>query len=46
MCLNTRFQCDALISFHKSKLTNYVGSLSADKMDAVNNALRIALAVE
>jgi len=38
--------CDALISFHKSKLTNYIGSLSNDKMKAVNNALRIALAVD
>jgi len=38
--------CDELISIDKTKLTNYIGSLSADKMESVNNALRIALAVE
>jgi len=38
--------CDDLSSIPKSILTNYIGSLSADKMDAVNNALRIALAIE
>jgi mRNA interferase MazF len=36
--------CDALISINKSKLTNYIGSLSDVKMQAVNIALRIALA--
>jgi len=38
--------CDELVSIDKTKLTNYIGSLSADKIEAVNNALRIALAVE
>jgi len=38
--------CDELVSIDKTKLTNYIGSLSADKMESVNNALRIALAVE
>jgi mRNA interferase MazF len=38
--------CDALISVQKSLLTDYVGALSADKMEAVNTAIRIALAVE
>jgi mRNA interferase MazF len=37
--------CDDLSSIPKSILTNYVGSLSDDKMKAVNNALRIALAI-
>jgi len=37
--------CDELVSINKSKLTNYIGSLSDEKMEAVNNALRIALAV-
>jgi len=37
--------CDDLTSIPKSILTNYIGSLSAGKMEAVNNALRIALAV-
>jgi len=38
--------CDDLISLPKRILTNYVGSLSDTKMEEVNNALRIALAVE
>jgi mRNA interferase MazF len=37
--------CDELLSIPKSLLTNYVGSLSADKMEEVNAALRIALSV-
>jgi len=36
--------CDELISFPKSILTDYVGSLPDDKMELVNTALRIALA--
>jgi mRNA interferase MazF len=35
--------CDALVSLHKSLLTDYIGSLSAAKMQEVNVALRIAL---
>jgi len=38
--------CDDLTSIPKSMLTDYIGSLSAVKMEEVNNALRIALAVE
>ena len=37
--------CDDLISLPKSILTNYIGILSASKMDLVNAALRIALAI-
>jgi mRNA interferase MazF len=37
--------CDELISIRKTLLTNYVGSLSSAKMEEVNTALRIALAV-
>jgi mRNA interferase MazF len=37
--------CDELLSIPKSMLTNYIGTLPAVKMDAVNAALRIALAV-
>jgi mRNA interferase MazF len=37
--------CDDLVSIHKSLLTDYVGTLSDDKMELVNTALRIALAV-
>jgi mRNA interferase MazF len=38
--------CDDLISIPKSILTNYIGSLSQEKMRSVNNALRVALAIE
>ncbi|GMO42412.1 MAG: hypothetical protein Pg6C_03920 [Treponemataceae bacterium] len=37
--------CDELISLPKPLLTNYVGSLSTAKMEEINAALRIALAV-
>nr|AGS52783.1 hypothetical protein [uncultured bacterium contig00142] len=37
--------CDALVSLPKKILTDYIGSLSADKTEEVNDALRIALAV-
>ena len=37
--------CDALVSIPKSMLTNYIGTLPNDKMEAVNAALRIALVV-
>jgi mRNA interferase MazF len=38
--------CDELVSLPKSMLTDYIGSLSLSKLEAVNAALRIALAVE
>ena len=38
--------CDDLLSISKSKLTDYIGSLPAAKMDEINTALRIALAIE
>jgi len=38
--------CDELISFPKSILTDYVGTLPSDKMESVNTALRIALAID
>jgi len=37
--------CDALLSISKSSLTDFIGSLPHDKMEAVNAALCIALAV-
>ncbi len=37
--------CDELVSLPKSVLTNYIGTLSAEKMQALNKALRIALDV-
>ena len=36
--------CDELISIRKSMLTDYIGALSAAKMEAVSICLRIALA--
>lgn len=38
--------CDELVSIPKSKLTNYVGSLSPEKISALQQALRVALALE
>ena len=35
--------CDELVSLPKSVLTNYVGTLSAEKIEELNEALRIAL---
>jgi len=37
--------CDELMSIPKSLLTNYIGSLTNQKMEEVNTALRIALAI-
>ena len=37
--------CDDLMGVPKSMLTDYIGSLSDAKMEEVNSALRIALAV-
>jgi mRNA interferase MazF len=38
--------CDDLFSLDKALLTNYIGSLSPGKMEEVNTALRVALALE
>jgi len=38
--------CDELASVEKTALTDFIGSLPNDKMEAVNIALRIALAVD
>ena len=35
--------CDELVSLPKSVLTDYVGTLSAEKVEELNKALRIAL---
>ncbi|MDQ6786382.1 MAG: type II toxin-antitoxin system PemK/MazF family toxin [Acidobacteriota bacterium] len=39
-------RCDELFSLHKSILTNYVGKLSAGKLDELNKALKIALVIK
>jgi len=42
---DSAIHCDDLVSIQKSMLTDYIGSLSGAKMEAVNSALRTALAV-
>ena len=39
-------RCDELFSLHKSVLTNYVGELSAYKLQELNEALKIALVIK
>lgn len=39
-------RCDELVSIRKSDLTNYIGSLSEEKITELNKALRIALDIE
>lgn len=39
-------RCDELFSLHKSVLTNYVGELSANKLQELNEALKIALVIK
>lgn len=38
--------CDELVSLPKSVLTHFIGSLSEKKINQLNHALRIALALE
>ncbi len=38
--------CDELISIPKSSLTNYIGTLSYEKIEKLNHALKVALEVE
>lgn len=43
---DSSIHCDALMSLPKSVLTNYVGSLSAAKLQALDRALLVALNLE
>ena len=43
---DSSIHCDALVSVAKVRLTDYVSRLSADRMQALDQALRVALAVE
>jgi mRNA interferase MazF len=43
---DSSIHCDELISIPKSKLTDFVGTLSIEKMEALNNTLAIALSLE
>jgi mRNA interferase MazF len=38
--------CDALVSLPKSRLTHYVGALSASKLPLLDQALKVALSLE
>jgi mRNA interferase MazF len=40
---DSSIHCDELVSLSKSVLTNYIGTLSSDKLRALDGALRIAL---
>ena len=39
---DSSIHCDALMSLPKSLLTNFIGTLSVEKMDALNKALFMA----
>lgn len=43
---DSSIHCDALLSLHKSTLTNFVGSLGHEKLEAVRLALLAALELE
>lgn len=38
--------CDELVSLPKSDLTNFIGSLSTQKIEELNKALKVALELE
>ena len=40
---DSSIHCDALVSLPKSRLTNFVGMLSPQKISELNQALRVAL---
>ena len=40
---DSSIHCDALMSLPKSLLTNFIGTVSSEKMDALNKALFMAL---
>ena len=39
-------KCDELVSLQKSALTNFVGSLSPQKVEELNQALKVALEID
>ena len=43
---DSSIHCDALVSVPKPSLTDYVGRLSGQKLEELDRALRIALAIE
>ena len=43
---DSAIRCDELISVEKFKLTNFIGSLSEEKVQELKQALKIALEIE
>ena len=43
---DSAIHCDELISLPKAVLTDYIGTLSASRVDELNEALRVALELE
>ena len=43
---DSAIRCDERISVEKSKLTDFIGTLSAQKINELNQALKIALEIE
>jgi len=43
---SSSIHCDELVSIPKTKLTNYVGTLSPEKLKVLDQALRVALELE
>ena len=43
---DSAIHCDELVSIKKNILTNFIGSLSLEKINELNSALRIALDIE
>ncbi|MDP8208880.1 MAG: type II toxin-antitoxin system PemK/MazF family toxin [Candidatus Electryonea clarkiae] len=40
---NSSIHCDELVSLPKSALTNYIGMLAPDKVEALDDAIQVAL---
>jgi mRNA interferase MazF len=43
---DSSIHCDELVSLPKSALTDFIGTLSPQKIQALNKALRIALDIQ
>lgn len=43
---DSAIRCDEIVSIPKSKLTNFIGSLSEQKLNELESALKIALDIE
>jgi mRNA interferase MazF len=43
---NSCIRCDEIVSLQKSALTNFIGSLSPEKIIELNQALKVALEID